>query len=85
MKPFRLSKNHNATSIFDRENRNLENPNNNDQIEMQNNNLNQGQQQNDNPENINHIHIIPIRHGINNEIPQNEIDGLNQINDADME
>jgi hypothetical protein len=50
---------------------------------MQNNNI--GQQQNNNQQNINHIHIIPIRRGINNEIRENEFDGLNEIGDADME
>ena len=85
MKPFRLSKNHNDTGIFDRENGNLENPNDNAEIEMQDNNFNQGQQPNNNQQNINHINIIPIRRGINNEIRENEFDGLNQINDADME
>ena len=44
-----------------------------------------GQQQNINPQNINHIHIIPMGPRINNEIQENEFDGLNQINDADME
>ena len=85
MKPFRLSKNHNNTGIFDKENGNLENPNDNAQDELQNNNMNQIDQQNVNPQNINHILIIPIGPHMNDGMEQNNLDGMNQINDADME
>lgn len=85
MKSFRLSKNHNNTGIFTKENENLENPDGNEQIGMQIIHLNQAQQQNDNHHNINHIHINPMGPGVMGENPHNEIENLNQIDNLDME
>ena len=47
--------------------------------------MNQIEQQNVNPQNINHIHIILIDLQMNDEMEQNNFDGMNVINDADME
>ena len=38
LKPFRLSKKHNDTGVFNREDEDVENPNDNAQIDVQNNN-----------------------------------------------